>query len=94
MVTRFPAVADCCKAWDDLPAERRAKWGWQVLHTWAHSRVPFTVDRLADTGRISIDQAAKAVEIARQRKWLFRAGGGASTPDDHLYVGRLAPRRH
>jgi hypothetical protein len=76
---------DCCKAWTDMPADRRTKWGWQVLHTYSHSRVPFTAERLADVGHITVEQAGKAIGIAVGRGWLYPADGD--------YVGRLAPRR-
>lgn len=78
--------APCCKKWDELPAARRQKWPWQVLHTYAHSRVPFTVGRLAEVGLITEEQAAKAVQIAVERDWVHLAG-------PKLYVGRLAARR-
>lgn len=84
---------NCCKAWEDLPAERRAKWGWQVLHQWSHSRIPFSAQRLSDVGRLDdVEAAGKAIEIALQRKWIFRADRSASGGAE-LYVGRLTARK-
>lgn len=87
-----PGATTCCPAWDELAADRRAKWGWQALHAWGHSRVPFSVDRLAETAGITPEAAADAVEIARQRKWVRRAGIAERT-GARLYVGVLTARR-
>jgi hypothetical protein len=78
---------ECCRPWEDVPATDRLLWPWQVVHQLAHSRVAFTVARLADMARIPEAEAEVLVEQAHHRKWLFHS----DVPT--LWVGRLPARK-
>lgn len=77
----------CCKAWDDLAAAQRAEWAWQVLHEMAHSRVPFSVRRLADLARLDLQTATQLAASGRIRKWI------TYTDTPGLLVGALSKKR-
>jgi hypothetical protein len=80
----------CCRKYMDLPSDRRGKWLWQVLHRWSHSRIPFTLARLADDGRATPAEAADAIKAAIDRKWIFWSGTtGPGKAGDPLYTGLL-----
>lgn len=73
-------LSTCCAKWNRQSVERRRSWAWQVLHVWAlHSSVPFTAQRLADEGRVSLKVAEEMIAEALDLKWLLhaqrRAGG-------------------
>lgn len=77
----------CCKAWDEVPAESRGEWRWQVLHQLSHSRVAFSVEHLARTARINLTDAQHLIGEAKARKWAW------ASEADGLWVGRLPSGR-
>lgn len=77
----------CCRHWEDgVTPEQRAQWPWQVVHEFAHSRIPFTVGTLADRARTDEDVAAALADEAQAMGWLRMLGVG-------LYVGALQKKR-
>lgn len=81
-----PRVYECCKAWDDLGADRRARWDWQVIHQFSHSRVPFSVATFAERANVDQERALYLIGEAKSLKWLF-------TGDPGTWHGRLPTRR-
>lgn len=77
---------ECCRPWAGLDAGRRAKWEWQVLHQFGHSRTTFTVATLADRARVEEARADELVKMAQFMKWIW-------TPAEGIWVGQLAARR-
>lgn len=75
----------CCKAWTDVGHQQRALWAWQVLHEYAHSRIPFSVATFASTARIEREEAVRLIAEGVSLKWLHLAG--------HTYFGRLTKKR-
>jgi hypothetical protein len=75
----------CCKAWNDLAANRRALWRWQALHQCSHSRVPISVATFAQLARVEDERAERLLRWAVEAGWMHYMGG--------LYGGRLAARR-
>jgi hypothetical protein len=77
---------ECCRPWDDLPADERATWKWQVLHQLGHSRVAFSPGHYAGVARITELEAKALIDRAYHRKWLFH------TDIPGLWVGRLSAK--
>lgn len=80
-----PRHYDCCKAWDDLGGDRRARWDWQVIHQLSHSRIPFSATTFAERANVDEDRALFLIREAKRLKWLFSGDPGT-------WFGRL-PRR-
>lgn len=81
----------CCSASDAVAASKRAQWPWQVLHTLAHSRQPFSVSQLARLARLTPDKAAALAHDGDQLKWV-RYAGQETEGDTKVYVGCLGTR--
>jgi hypothetical protein len=77
----------CCKPWIDEPPSRRRVWAWQAVHQYAHSRVPFSVERFGTVADVDAVQASKIIAAAVNRDWITPVNA------DGLYVGRLKARR-
>lgn len=82
---RRPLV--CCKAWTDTDLERRAAWRYQAIHELGHSRVPFSLEKLAFLTNLELPEAKTLLKEAQTLKWIRYA------PDGHLWVGNLSGKR-
>lgn len=80
-----PAIV-CCRDWMELPATKRDRWAWQVIHQLAHSRVTFSVRTFADLAKVPDKEAEEMVQEARRWKWVWVTAQG-------VWVGRLAKRK-
>lgn len=77
---------ECCRDWGLFDPNDRAKWEWQVVHHFAHSRTTFTLGTLADRARCDEERGADLIHQAEQLGWIWRPATG-------IWVGQLARRR-
>jgi hypothetical protein len=68
---RRPTI-ECCQAWHDFAAalDHDSYIPWLKLHTFAHSRVPFTDLYFRDVTGLRLSQAEDMLHQAAQMQWL------------------------
>jgi hypothetical protein len=76
---------ECCREWDLFEPKDRAKWDWQVIHQFAHSRTTFTLATLQDRAHCDERRAADLIHLAQELKWIW-------TPAEGIWVGQLSGR--
>ena len=82
--TRTPV--ECCRDFMALSEDHRRQWRWQALHQFAHSRTSFSPQTLADITRLTVAEAEEIIGEAERMRWVW-------TPQQGIWVGRLAPKR-
>lgn len=86
---------DCCDQWAAFVAEQTGgiHMVWHVLHRFAHGRLPFRLEALADLAGVDLADAYAALDTGIERGWVcpvppenYMAPG----TDTGLYQGCLA----
>lgn len=81
----------CCRSWRDFEQGNDVNRCTRIIHTLAHSRVPFTIAKVVDLDGISTRaEVVRAVEVAIVAKWIYQLDDrNLYGPGPRLWLGKL-----
>jgi len=86
----------CCADWGVFVQDNpEPPLVYAVVHAFAHGRVPFTLDALAERANTTLKGAEGAVKVALHRDWVARVHPEPYMRHSvlHAWVGRLPRKR-